>query len=319
MNWASQMSLGAMAAASPSPLLERQTLCIAGPSPGASIHRGNELFKDMLQRHYSTPESNANERLVLLKTKLACVADDDFWTALLEGITNVLGAQISFVAKRVAPDDASDTVQMPGHGEPGSCMMAVAIYCNDGHEVNEHMRDHKYFSYGGPCAQMKHDKVFLVPSGLLDYAGKRAHEFKVPVDVYFGVPLASKGKVFAHFGAMWPTTVVEQRKLSLGFIEMAMHALEDIIAAKLLDGPDLTVAADLAPPTALQKTAISITRSLKPYAQSLSHELRTPMHGVVGMLDLMHASVVEALEAVPQSHMGKVFQTLRENIEVVQG
>ncbi len=60
-------------------------------------------------------------------------------------------------------------------------------------------------------------------------------------------------------------------------------------------------------------------QSLKPFARSLSHELRTPVHGVIGMLDVMHATVQEAIESQQNYKIRNVFQVLKENIEVVQG
>jgi signal transduction histidine kinase len=66
--------------------------------------------------------------------------------------------------------------------------------------------------------------------------------------------------------------------------------------------------------------AVTVAQSLKPYARSLSHELRTPMQGVVGMLDVMMANLKEAAETM---HMDprtrQVLDTLKENIEAVQG
>ncbi|KAL8709128.1 MAG: hypothetical protein Q9220_006149 [cf. Caloplaca sp. 1 TL-2023] len=64
--------------------------------------------------------------------------------------------------------------------------------------------------------------------------------------------------------------------------------------------------------------AVTAQQSLKPYARSLSHELRTPMQGVVGMLDVMHATVQESLEGQSDPMIRKTFKILRENIEVVQ-
>lgn len=61
------------------------------------------------------------------------------------------------------------------------------------------------------------------------------------------------------------------------------------------------------------------TPSFKPFARSLSHELRTPMHGVIGMLDVMQATVQEAIESHQCPNLRKIFYGLRENIEVVQG
>ena len=64
---------------------------------------------------------------------------------------------------------------------------------------------------------------------------------------------------------------------------------------------------------------IAEAQSQKPFARSLSHELRTPMHGVIGMLDLMHATVREAIESQQNFKNRSIFQALKENIEVVQG
>lgn len=43
------------------------------------------------------------------------------------------------------------------------------------------------------------------------------------------------------------------------------------------------------------------------------------MTGVIGMLDVMHATVNEAMELQPSSKTRNIFQTLKESIEVVQG
>lgn len=66
-------------------------------------------------------------------------------------------------------------------------------------------------------------------------------------------------------------------------------------------------------------TAMIAAESFKPYARSLSHELRTPMHGVVGMLDVMQATVQEAIESQQNPKIRDIFRALQANIEVVQG
>ncbi|KKK20662.1 hypothetical protein ARAM_000341 [Aspergillus rambellii] len=60
------------------------------------------------------------------------------------------------------------------------------------------------------------------------------------------------------------------------------------------------------------------SQHLKPFARSLSHELRTPMQGIVGMLDVMHATVREAIQGKPSPRAAFVFQSLKESIEMVQ-
>jgi signal transduction histidine kinase len=71
--------------------------------------------------------------------------------------------------------------------------------------------------------------------------------------------------------------------------------------------------------TEVDDMAVAAAQSFKPYARSLSHELRTPMHGVIGMLDVMHATVQEAIESQPNPTTRNIFQALKESIEVVQG
>lgn len=71
--------------------------------------------------------------------------------------------------------------------------------------------------------------------------------------------------------------------------------------------------------TQVDDAHINDAQSLKPFARSLSHELRTPMHGVIGMLDVMHATVQEAIESQQNYKIRDIFQVLKENIEVVQG
>ena len=43
------------------------------------------------------------------------------------------------------------------------------------------------------------------------------------------------------------------------------------------------------------------------------------MHGVIGMLDVMHVTVQEAIELQHSSKTRNIFQTLKEGIEAVQG
>jgi K+-sensing histidine kinase KdpD len=68
-----------------------------------------------------------------------------------------------------------------------------------------------------------------------------------------------------------------------------------------------------------ENAPFTAAESFKPFARSLSHELRTPMHGVIGMLDVMHATVKEAIESQHNVKLRNIFQALKENIEVVQG
>lgn len=301
-------------------MLERTSLCVSGRCPGIAAHDGDEGFREKVRQHYSITENNAVERLVQLKAKLKEASTYDFWSLLMEGMTTITGAQYGFVAKRILVDDQDSAVEMPPIGEPGSCLLGVAFYYNDGAEcVNLH-RDYKYLAYGAPCHHMRHDKIFLIPNGLQEFITNNPNAFPFPTEAYLGVPLFSEGKCFAHFGMMWTAEALKNLEMGWGYVEMLLHSLEDCILERLVEGQSFVK------PVEENKTAkvipheaVTTAQSLKPYARSLSHELRTPMQGVVGMLDVMHATVQESLEGQSDAVVRKVLKTLRENIEVVQG
>ena len=238
----------------------------------------------------------------------------------MEGMTSITGAQYGFVARRILVDDQDSAVEMPPIGEPGSCLLGIAFYYNDGAEIKNLHRDYKYLAYGAPCHHMKHDKVFLIPNGLPKFITNNPNNFPFPTEAYLGIPLFVEGKCVGHFGMMWTDKGLEKLRLGWAYIEMLLHSLEDIILERIVEGqgyakdPEMNKVAKVIP-----SEAVTAAQSLKPYARSLSHELRTPMQGVVGMLDVMYATVQESLEGQKDAVVRKVLKTLRENIEVVQG
>ena len=301
-------------------LQQRKTLCVSGPIPGIAAHDGDEGYRETVLRHYDIAENNAAERVITMKTELKDAPTEIFWSDLMEGITSITGAQYAFVAKRILVDDNDSAVEMPPIGEPGSCLMAVAMFYNDGRQIKNLHRDWRYLAYGAPCSHMKHDKVFLVPGGLQDFITDNPNKLPFPADAYLGVPLFSEGKCFAHFGLMWTQEGLEKRSLGWGYLEMLLHALEDMIEQRVVQGQSFAKSVRAQKhPQVIPQAAITVSQSLKPYARSLSHELRTPMQGVVGMLDVMHATVQESLESQSDARVRETFKTLRENIEVVQG
>lgn len=301
-------------------MMKRTSLCVSGPTPLLAAHDGEEGYRETVQQHYTVSENNALERLVQLKAKLVQATTYDFWALLMEGMTSITGAQYGFVSKRILVDDQDSAVEMPPIGEPGSCLLGVAFYYNDGDQVTNLHRDYKYLAYGAPCHNMKHDKVFLIPNDLPKFITNNPNRFPFPTDAYLGVPLFAEGKCFAHFGLMWTVQGLEKLDLGWAYVEMVLHSLEDLIQQRLVEGQGYAKGVEshkLA--KVIPQEQVSAAQSLKPYARSLSHELRTPMQGVVGMLDVMHATVQESLEAQSDSVVRRVLKTLRENIEVVQG
>ncbi|KAI9821591.1 MAG: hypothetical protein M1832_003265 [Thelocarpon impressellum] len=304
-------------------LVGRLSLCLPNDATRCVMHHGDDSFDKDVRRHFAVAESNASERIVKLKALLRASSTHDFWSILMEGMTEIADAQYGFVAKRILFDDQDSAVEMPPIGEPGSCLMGLAFFFNDGHGTRGMFRDYKYLAYGAPCAHMRHDKVFLIPERLNYFVPENVNNFPFPSDAYLGVPLFADGKCFAHFGMMWTEEALARRALSWNFIELFLHSLEDQILQRIFEGegfakPDPRPAAALRP-RVIPQEAVPATQSLRPYARSLSHELRTPMQGVVGMLDVMHTTVEEAVESGADAQALDVFQTLRENIQVVQG
>ncbi|KAG9941007.1 hypothetical protein KCU98_g19041, partial [Aureobasidium melanogenum] len=302
--------------------IPRKSICLGQPlPPNVVIHDSDPDFRPGMERLYpSSVESNILEELVILKTKLRLLNNDDFWSFVSERMADLLGAQLSFIAKRILVDEQDSAIEMPPIGEPGSCLMASAWYYNDGKGIQGLEKGFKYHAYGCPCSYMRHDKVFVVPEKVSEMFANNPNKLPISAEAYIGIPLFADGKCFAHFGVIWSVEGASKRKLSWAFIEMFLHGLEDLILERLLQGSEFkdkeTTNREL--PRVIPHEIITAAQSLQPYAKSLSHELRTPMQGVVGMLDVMYATVQEAAEGQTNPEVRKVFETLKENIETVQ-
>jgi len=313
---------GQEAATSKPDLKSRKSICLAPPVlPKVVIHDGDEDFTRELGRLYPSHESNVLEELIYLKETLRNTGNEDFWALCTQRLAEILGAQLCFIAKRILVDDQNTAVEMPPLGEPGSCLMASAWYYDDGHGISGDAKNLKYHAYGCPCGHMRHDKVFIVPERVGDIFKDNPNNLPFPTDAYIGVPLFADGKCFAHFGVMWSPEGNKNRTLSWSYIELLMHSLEDLLLQRMLEGSHFVGSDSIARESTriIPHEVVTAAQSLQPYAKSLSHELRTPMQGVVGMLDVMYATVQEAVEGQTDPQVRNVFETLKENIEVVQG
>lgn len=304
-------------------MLSRKTLCLASQAPGFTLHDGDDIFLSTVKNHYSSAENDAAEKLMKLKRNVACLSTDQFWRALLPGIADILQAEYITIAKRILPDDPSSVVEMPAIGEPGSCFNAVALYINDG-KSQDLVTDYSYLTYGGACAQMRYDKVFLAPHSLAKYMPTRVEEFRVTPESYIGIPLFHQDKCYGHIACVWSDgSSFKNSGLTWGFTEMIFHALEDIIGQRLLEGstlkPFMEVGKDQ---QVIPQSAMVIAQSLKPYARSLSHELRTPMQTMVGGMDLIGATLDDILLGSTTKSLDealKQIQKARDLIEEFQG
>lgn len=281
------------------------------PVSGPADDHHSTLVEDMA-RFREAAQSNAIEQLVNLKKELRDAETDAFWVRLMEGITKICGSQCAFVAKRVLSD--TPTVE--------ERLLGVALFYNDGHSVREMHRNYKYLPWMTPRRVPGGEKVCLVSGELESFMGDDKDKLPFPMDAYLSVPLVSAGKCFAHLGLMWTAKGLKDCAISWAYIEMILHSLEDLILHRMAadEGQRYAQRREERPRTRQRAaTHQAVAPAFQPYARSLSHELRTPMQGVVGMLDVMHATVRETIESGPDSEFLSTFQELRESIEAVQG
>ncbi|KAJ5502261.1 CheY-like superfamily [Penicillium fimorum] len=294
--------------------------CITGD--GLNVHEDGDVQRD-LGTWNDGAQTTAIEQLVTLKQGLRASDTELFWKRLMEDMTSITKAQYGFVARRVHGREP-----MPELGGRRPSLFGAAFYYNDGYETVGLQRN-RFFAGGNPLLHMDHERPCLIPENLSSLVSFGDDHLPFTADGYLAIPLFSAGKCLAHLGLMWSKDGLRHRNLSWSFLEMILHSLEDLIVQRLdpgeqildelLDSPSPNTSDFHNPQTAAFHEASHFNaHPLKPYARSLSHELRTPMQGVVGMLDVMHATVREAMESKTPVKSGGVFQSLKEGIEMVQ-
>ncbi|EAW10206.1 putative sensor histidine kinase/response regulator [Aspergillus clavatus NRRL 1] len=303
--------------------------CLSADTAVVSFPGSEPGLHSCHHRYAGNVQNIAIERLVKLKQELRIVDQDLFWSRLMESVTSICNAQYGFVARKVGEHDLVNE-----RVDHKPCLFGTVFYYNDGHQTVGMHRDW-LFAGGNPLSHMDHDKPCLVPENLESLVSFSQDKLPFAADGYLAVPLFSDTKCIAYLGLMWSKTGLQKRNLSWSFLEMILYSLEDLVVRQIQKEVDGTRKDD--PPkrerrsiSVSQKTVDELSGSvtngstdfivqpLKPYARSLSHELRTPMQGVVGMLDVMHATVREAIQDKPSPRNGFVFQSLKESIEMVQ-
>lgn len=302
--------------------LPRLSLCLASEELDKPLHYGDAEFTTLLDKHFDNRESDAAERLVALKKALKSPNTKLPWDKVLEGLATLTQAQCAFVTYEVDYTNSEGTAQD----------MITKCYYNDGSEHQALLRDCNHPAITAAYQHMKHGKVFLIPEGLRSVA--QSIDIPFSTEALIAVPLSSGEHSVGHFGLIWTVQGLQKQTLSWSYIEMILHSLEDLITQRVVDETALpTQSSD--PASSLPSEPIShdvdahpqpasapaspiFAHPLKPYAPSLSHELRTPMQGVIGMLDVMHANVEEAIDARVATKSFRLLQDLKENIELVQ-
>lgn len=301
---------------------QRSSIAFGLPHSNTAAHPGDPTFNQTLLQHYDHSEAAALDNAIILKERARKASLDEFWGIVAEGLATILSAQIAFVSQRLYFDETTST-SLPAIGEPDSCLSALAWYYSDGQGKKEVGSNVRYHAWACPCAAMKFGKVFLIPSRVNDFAPENPNSMfmALNIDAYLGLPLFFNDECHAHFGLAWSEVGSRDRKLSWAFIESICHSFEDLISQRVVDGAAVKLAAgdmDGAQLPVEYDTGPAL-RSFKPPVHMLSHELRTPMQGVVGMLDIMHEIVQEAVDLQQNSKARDIFKGLKDDIETIQG
>lgn len=293
-------------------------VCIAGSSPGQAFQHGDPEFEQVLAELYEKQEAKTLDSLVKLKRSAQESTQEEFWRVIGEGVARIFDSQWGFVTKRVERDELT-AEEMPPLGERGSCSTAVCWFYDNGTGSKGFGKNLLYHTWGNACSLMRHNKVVLVPEGYPDVfpSDPNAEFMPVPFEAYIAVPLLTSEKSIGHIGLIWDKEGIARRKLTWGFIEAGLHSIEDLVAQRLAASLEPEISRAASPTTGLMRSPSA--SSLRPYAQTLSHELRTPMQGVVGMLDLMYNNVQDVSETQVESRTRKVLKSLKDDIEVIQG
>ncbi|KAI2828146.1 hypothetical protein CBS147343_767 [Aspergillus niger] len=310
-------------------LLPCKSQVLPGDASASTLREDDAQADSSGRRYIGAPQNVAIDRLVKLKQELRTLRSEKFWNHLMEKTSSICDAQYVFVARKAREDESVNEIR--GH-KP--YLFGTAFYYNDGYETAG-MHRHRYFAGGNPLSHMDHEKPCLIPEDLGSYISFDPDQLPFAAEGYLAVPLFSETKCLSYLGLMWSESGLKKRNLSWSFLEMILYSLEDLVVQHIRDDleavntqqPSNSKTRSVSASHAIVEDAhISITHGLadfashplKPYARSLSHELRTPMQGVVGMLDVMHATVREAIQDKPSPKAGFVFRTLKESIEMVQ-
>ncbi|EWC44625.1 hypothetical protein DRE_06614 [Drechslerella stenobrocha 248] len=302
------------------------TICIPSCDNQSIIHSTHPDFQRMMDKHYIADELRARHRISILKLRLHMLQGEEFWKALMTGMTDITGSQYTFVAKRILKGDAKSAVEYPPLGEEGSCLMGLAYYVRS-HDGSDHLfKDIQYKGYKCPCAHMKHDRVLVIPDGLptLFPDNPNSQSLPIPAEAYLAIPLFTDGKCYGHVGMMWSKQGLDARPgLSWAFLEIFLKSLEDLLTWRILEKPGNPSDSSSKPwhpfmGNVVLHEDVSQQQTIRPAARNLSHELRTPLQGVVGMLDVMLASL-DNLEVEPSPEaLSNFAHDMRKNIENCQ-
>lgn len=234
------------------------------------------------------------------ESSATATGSDPYWTALAEGMIDLLGAQVFLVSRRLDKAAESTTARGQPLGCVGSELEAVVMHATADitHERQPFCGQQvPYKSYDCPCALMRHDRPVLVPSDLCKTFpdNPNVNLFDPLPSSYLGVPLLMAGINIGHIACMWTDAGRARNSLSWAQREVILSLFCESIGRHIqaigaFGASDLR---DIAGGVLVEQDTDIRLADLGSFASKLSHELRTPLQGVIGLLDVLFASLPE--------------------------
>ncbi|BFZ55665.1 hypothetical protein PYCC9005_002706 [Savitreella phatthalungensis] len=282
--------------------------------------------------HFSERDGKLMDRVAALRRKLGELEDtrssddgstlgetDPYFNILADGLQEILGAQVCMVSRRL---DKSPTLGHIKGAERLGCegaeleavvMTAAADVMEDGKAVVFNQAN--YSAYDCPCALMRHDRSVLVPShATTTFPNNPNFALFTPFpDAYLGVPLIMSGTNIGHLACMWTAKGLSKSLLSWAQREVIMNLFCEGIGRHILAVGSFGKARlrDIADGTLLGADDGMAITDMASFASKLSHEIRTPLQGVIGLLDVLYASLPETTEE--SSSLSTIIRTIQSS------
>ena len=300
----------------------RASVCFGLPDANDVVLPHDHRYSTVLSEHYQhAVEAGILEKSILLQDKIRDYDHDDIWEIFCAGVADLFDAQLSFVSTRVTHDRFTGR-ELPEIGEVGSYLNALGMYAHDPN-LSIHSFDSEllYKAWDCPCSGMKHGKVFIIAKDGAKFTPNNPNAQFLPFepDSYIAVPCKIKGGSIGHFGVIWNKTGSLRRTLDWGFIESVLHSFEDLVSARVMKYIEQDSLAHwrTVPMDTTSSESVPALTDFRPHAQVLSHELRTPMQGIVGPLDTIQATIDTALDSGIRLK-SKDLQHMKDDIQAIQ-